>query len=433
MTYQQALDYIHSAPRFKGKAALERMRRLCEKLGNPQKGMRTIHIAGTNGKGSTANMIAAALSASGYRTGLFTSPYVIDFRERIQVNGRYIAPEELAAIAERVRRADEELAREGQHATEFELVTACGLCYFRQQRCDITVLEVGLGGRFDATNVIDRPEVAVVTKIALDHTAILGGTLGQIAFEKCGILKGGHAVTYPAQDPEALEVIRRQCVCSGVELRIPDLSGAQVLCCSLERTCLRYNEQEWDIPLGGPHQVANALTAMEALDVMRALGWRLPQKMICRGIASLRFPARLEKVSSQPPVYIDGAHNPDGMRSLIRALGSRPFTAVYAAMRDKNYGQAIALLAGHARRLVLCSLDMPRAASTEELAEAAGAVRGCPVVQARDAEQALRLALDGLGPGEAVVVCGSLYLAGEAHVLLDRYGLSSPENTQVCG
>lgn len=433
VTYQQALDYIHSAPRFKGKAALERMRRLCEILGSPQKGMRTLHIAGTNGKGSTANMLAAALHACGYRTGLFTSPYVIDFRERIQVDGRYIAPQELAEIAGQVRRADEQLAREGEHATEFELVTACGLCYFRQQGCDIAVMEVGLGGRFDATNVIDRPEVAVITKIALDHTAILGDTLGQIAFEKCGILKGGYAVTYPAQAPEALAVIRQQCARHGVQLRIPDLSGAQVLSCDLEHTCLRYQGQEWDIPLGGPHQVANALAAMETLEVMRALGWRLPPEKVCRGAASLQFPARLERVSSRPPIYIDGAHNPDGMQALLRALGSRPFTAVYAAMRDKDYLQALTLLKSHAKRLVLCSLDMPRAASTDELARAAREMPGCPVLEAKDAAGALRIACDGLGPEEAAVICGSLYLAGEAHALFAQKGIPSPEKPPVCG
>jgi dihydrofolate synthase/folylpolyglutamate synthase len=418
LNYQQALDYLHSAPRFKGKAALERMRRLCGKLGNPQNGLRTVHVAGTNGKGSTVNMIAAALYASGYRTGMFISPYVLDFRERIQVNGRCISQNELAAIAERVRRADEELAREGLHATEFELVTACGLCYFRQQRCDVAVLEVGLGGRFDATNVIDPPEAAVITKIALDHTAILGGTLAQIAFEKCGILKGGYAVCYPSQEPEALQVIRTQCTRHRTELHIPDISAAELLYCTLEHTHLRYGGEEWDVPLGGRHQVDNALTAMETLDILRMRGWRLPARLVRQGISSLHFPARLERVNGEPPIYIDGAHNPDGMRSLITALGSHPFTAVYTAMRDKDYRGALELLAGRARRLIVCALSMPRAASAQELAEAA-ADFGCPVLQAADIAHALRLAREGLEPEETIVICGSLYLAGEAHVLLD--------------
>lgn len=431
MNYQQALDYLHSAPRFKGKAALERMRRLCEKLGNPQNGLRTVHVAGTNGKGSTVNMIAAALCASGYRTGMFISPYVIDFRERIQVNGRYIAPKELAAIAERVRRADEELAREGLHATEFELVTACGLCYFRQQRCDIAVMEVGLGGRFDATNIIEPPEVAVITKIALDHTAILGGTLAQIAFEKCGILKCGYAVCYPRQEPEALQVIRAQCTRRGVELHIPDISAVQLLSCNLEHTHLRYGGEEWDIPLGGHHQIDNALAAMEALDILRLRGWKLPLGNVRRGIAALRFPARLERVCRKPPIYIDGAHNPDGMRSLLNALDSRPFTAVYTAMRDKDYQQALELLAGRARRLIVCTLNMPRAASAQELAETAASL-GCPVLQAADTAHALHLAREGLGMEEAIVICGSLYLAGEVHTLVDRFSQESLEEAQEC-
>ena len=431
MTYQQALYYLHSAPRFKGKAALERMRRLCEKLGNPQKELRAVHVAGTNGKGSTANMVAAALCASGYRTGMFISPYVIDFRERIQVNGQYISPEELAAITERVRQADEELSREGLHATEFELVTACGLCYFRQQRCDIAVLEVGLGGRFDATNVIEPPEAAVITKIALDHTAILGGTIEQIAFEKCGILKEGCAAVYPQQDPAAMKVIRQQCIRRGIELHIPDPSSMQLLSCDLEHTHLRYGKEEWDIPLGGQHQIGNALTAMETLHILRTRGWRLPQKAVRQGIASLHFPARLERVCGQPPIYIDGAHNPDGMQSLVHALGSQPFTAVFTAMRDKDYQQTLTLLAGRARRLIVCTLDIPRAASIEELTEAAAPL-GCQVLQAANTSQALRLAKEGLSLGESIVVCGSLYLAGEVHALLDRFSQDSAEEKKEC-
>lgn len=426
VTYQETLDYIHAAPHFKGTAAPERMRRLCEKLGNPQKGLRTVHVAGTNGKGSTVNMIAAALRAAGYRTGMFISPYVVDFRERIQLDGRLISEEELCEVAGRVRQADEELSKEGSYATEFELVTACGLCYFQQQGCDAAVLEVGLGGRLDATNVVEPPEVAVITKIALDHTATLGGTLEQIAFEKCGIIKGGYAVTYPGQDPAAQAVIRAQCTQRAAELHIPDRSAAQVLACGLTNTQLRYGEEEWEVPLGGEHQISNALTAMETIRLLRARGWRLPPEAVRKGVASLRFPARLEQVRTQPPIYIDGAHNPDGMQALVRALGSRPFTAVYAAMRDKNYSQALEILASHARRLVVCTLDMPRAASTGELAAAVPS--GASLLSAPDIAHALGLAEEGLAPGEAIVVCGSLYLAGEAHTFLDRTLQKRPEN-----
>lgn len=417
MDYEEALQYIHSASRFKGELTLRRMERLCALLGEPQKKMKLVHVAGTNGKGSTAALISSALIAAGYRTGTFISPYVLDFRERMQVGFRWIGKEELAETVTRVREAAGVLEGEGLIPTEFELVTACGLAWFAAKECEVAVLEVGLGGRFDATNVIGLPEVAVITRIALDHTAILGGTLEQIAFEKCGIIKGGDVVCYPDQPPQALEMIRSQCRQKGAQLILPVLGEVQVLESDLCHNRIKWQGEELYIPLGGPHQVCNALTALTAIGVLRARGFVISGEALRQGFSALCFPARLELACKQPPVLIDGAHNPDGMAALVRALGSAQVTVIFSAMQDKNYLPGLRLLAPHARRLIACGLRMPRAADPNEIAAQARSL--CPEVRsAPDFLAAFALAQAGLPPGEAILVCGSLYLCGEAESFL---------------
>ncbi|WP_195282938.1 bifunctional folylpolyglutamate synthase/dihydrofolate synthase [Harryflintia acetispora] len=413
MDYEEALAYIHSASRFKGELTLRRMERLCALLGEPQKKMKLVHVAGTNGKGSTVALISSALIAAGYRTGTFISPYVLDFRERMQVGFQWITKEELAGTATRVKAAAGVLESEGLIPTEFELVTACGLSWFAERGCEVAVLEVGLGGRFDATNVIGPPEVAVITRIALDHTAILGGTLAKIAYEKCGIIKGGDVVCYPDQPQEAMDVIRRQCREKGARLHQPGREEARVLESSLCHNRIEWKGEELYIPLGGPHQVLNALTALGAIEALRARGFAVPGEAVRQGFAALCFPARLELACETPPVLIDGAHNPDGVAALVRALGGAQATVIFSAMQDKDYSESLRLLAPHARRLIACGLSLPRAAGPQEIAALAAPL--CPdVAAAPDFPAAFALARAGLRGGEAILVCGSLYLCGEA-------------------
>lgn len=411
MYYPEALEYIHSAPRFKGTAGLARIRRLCAILGDPQRGMRFVHIAGTNGKGSIAHMTAAALTASGYRTGLFISPFVLDFRERMQTDGRLIPREAFADIASRVRAAAERLAAEGMDATEFELVTACGLLWFRETACDFVVLEVGLGGRFDATNVIDRPECAVIAKIALDHTAILGDTVEQIAMEKCGIIKGAcEVVSVPGQAPGALEVIRETCRRTGARLTVPE--PPEPIAVTLGSCRFFAGGLEWMIPLGGAHQLQNAAAALAVLEALRRQGVRIPPERAAAGIAVLHFPGRLERAAENPPIYLDGAHNPDGAAALAKALEGIPHTVVFAAMKDKDYAVCARMLASSARRFIVCGLPMERAAAPAEILRALEGIRAEAVP---DAAAALRLVREA---GETAVFCGSLYLVAEVRALL---------------
>ena len=223
MNCNEAIEYIHSLEKFGIKPGMERIRALCDKLGNPQKNLRVIHVAGTNGKGSTSTMISNILCKNGFNTGLFISPYVTDFRERIQYNGNMIEKAELAQCVEKVKAATDELSIEGIHPTEFEAITATAFLYFEEKKCDFVVLEVGLGGRLDSTNVIDTPCVSVITSISLDHTAILGDTIEAIASEKCGIIKcGAETVAYPFQNEKAMEIIKNTCAERCNVLHVPD-------------------------------------------------------------------------------------------------------------------------------------------------------------------------------------------------------------------
>lgn len=423
MDYEQALQYLHSAPREKGPECMMRMEKLCSLLGSPQKDLKFLHVAGTNGKGSTCAMLAAALQACGYRTGLFISPFISDFRERIQVDGEWIPRRALCEIAAEVRQADRMLTKQGLRATEFELVTACGLLYFQRRGCGIIVLEAGLGGALDATNVIPCPLVSVITKIAMDHTAVLGGTLEEIAQAKSGIIKGGDVVSYPSQDERAASVIARACAQKNAALHIPSAKGADILSCDWQRCRFAYDGILYDIPLGGRHQIDNALAALCTLEVLRQKGYRLAPGKVAQGLARLRFPARLECVQRQPLVLIDGAHNPDGMRALTRALSGMRCTVVFAAMRDKDYPAAARMAAGIARRFIACAPHMPRAAQPQEILSQLCS-KDPPAAQlysAPDCAAALRLALEGLQEGEAIIFCGSLYLASEARALFQPF------------
>ena len=421
MTYLEALDYIHSFQRFGKKPGLERMRALMELLGNPQERLHVVHVAGTNGKGSTCAMTAGILRAAGYRTGLSVSPYILNFRERIQIDGELIPEQALAEETARIR----PLADRVEDLTEFELVTAIAFDWFARQDCEVVVLEVGLGGRFDATNVITRPLVAAITPIGLDHTAVLGNTIEQIAFEKCGILKPGvPVVVSPGQPDDALGVIFEEAAGKGCEIIQPRLGAVEELEMGLEGSSFAYDMFHLQVPLAGRHQVANALAAVELAVLAQAeLGRRRAAKVPClscemveEGIGSVHFPARMELLRREPLTILDGAHNPAGARSLADSLSmlkGRPVTAVMGILADKDSGGVLELLVPYFRRLICVTPQNPRALDAHELASRAGQL-GLSASAAHSAQEAWELAeaVARLEDG-AVVICGSLYLAAE--------------------
>ncbi len=414
-----ALERIHSHPRFAGAASLERIRALMAALGDPQKALRFVHIAGTNGKGSVAAMTANALTHAGHRTGLYISPFVLCFRERMQIDGQMIPPGELAALTEEV----EERAG-GLAAGEFEYVTALALTWFARRGCDVVVLEVGLGGRFDATNVIDPPLVQVITRLGLDHTAILGGAIEQIAQEKAGIIKGGVTVVAPHQPPEALAELYARCAETGGTLVQPGIGPVERLPSDdpLGGEVFDYGGLRLHPSLPGEHQIDNAITAVEVCRQLRAQGFALPDEAIAWGIAHTVFPARMEVLARRPLVVLDGAHNPDGMRALagmldrLRAAGRR-VTLLMGMLADKDWTHAVELAARRADRLVAVTPDNPRALPGSELA--ATAARFCADAAAsEDIPQSAVAIVESLRERDALVCCGSLYLAAELRPVL---------------
>lgn len=412
MNYTETLSWIHGTERFGSRLGLGRMGRLLHRMGDPHLKVPFIHVAGTNGKGSTTTLIASALTAGGFKTGKFISPYILEFRERMQIDGQMIPEETLAALATRLRPIAEEFKAAGDPVTEFELVTVLGLCWFAEQNCDIAVLEVGLGGRLDATNIIPPPVVAVITRIDYDHTAILGDTLSAIAGEKCGIMKRGSTViSYPDQSVEALAVIRHRAEEENDPLLLPDLSQLTVLSSGLCGSRFCYRGEKYSIPLPGPHQVLNAVTALEALKALSDTRFAVSPQEIAAGFAAARFPARLELLRQSPPVLLDGAHNPNGGRALcdaVKSLGLHDLTAVVGMLRDKDCLPVLQMMAPYCARMIVTTVPNPRSYPAEEFAGLARSV--CPrVTVCPDCQEAARLAL---AEGEnGVLVFGSLYLA----------------------
>ncbi|MFR5420560.1 MAG: bifunctional folylpolyglutamate synthase/dihydrofolate synthase [Oscillospiraceae bacterium] len=351
MTIEQAMELIHGVEWRGSRPGLSRVRELLHRLGDPQDGLQFVHIAGTNGKGSTAAMLASILRAAGYTTGLFTSPYLERFAERMQVNGAPVPDAEFAAVCQTLQPC---IAAMDDPPTEFELVTAAAMLWFRRRGCDVVVLEVGLGGRLDATNVIAAPACAVITNIGLDHTEILGGTLAQIAREKAGILKPGTcAVSYP-QAQEVRSVLREICAQRGIPLTEVDVSAIVPLTDSVDGQTFTYRGAEYALPLLGAHQLRNAAVALETVAALRARGWRIPDAAVHAGLAQVRWPARFELLRRAPWFVLDGGHNPQCAQTvadnLARYFPGRRITLLVGVLADKDYPPCSPRSMGRRRR-----------------------------------------------------------------------------------
>jgi len=381
---------------------LDRIERALDALGHPERGYAALHVAGTNGKGSTCAMAAAALAAAGHRIGLYTSPHLVRFNERIQVDGAPIEDDALAAVLDEVRRACpwHEAGGEADRLTYFEFATLAGLLHFARAGVSVAVVEVGLGGRFDATNAI-VPRVAAVARIGLDHTQLLGDTVEQIAFEKAGIFKPGvPAVVHARQPPGALETLRAEALRKGAPFSVAaeDYAGL--------------------VALAGSHQRGNAALAAAALRELTRAGIDVPEVAIARGIATARWPGRLEEVGG---VLLDGAHNPDGAAALAAALRDlhpgRPVELVFGVLSDKDHAGMVAALAPAMRRVHVVAPATPRARPAEEVRALARA-RGLDADVHASVGDALECARRASADGALVCVAGSLYLVGEARALL---------------
>lgn len=416
-----ALDWLQSLPRLSGEPGLDRMKALLAALGDPQKRGRYVHIAGTNGKGSVAAFTANILQKAGFKTGLTISPYVLDFRERFQIDGQMIPPETLERLAAKVRAAAETLA---ETPVQFEAVTALALCWFDEEHCDVAVLETGLGGRFDATNAVENTLVAAITRIDLDHTELLGDTVEKIAAEKAGIVKPGCiAVTYPVQEKEALQAIAAACIREKADLVAPEAEDIHLRRGGLFENRMEYGGYEVNLALPGAHQACNAAMAIEIALALWRQGLDIPDEAILEGLEATRFPARIEVLRRQPLVLLDGSHNPAGAAALAATLKAQRLpqkpAAVLGVLADKAAAEILRALGDSFSTIYAVTPDCPRAMSAEALAElAARELPEVPVYPCADLGQALDTAL---GLPQGAVVCGSLYLAAQVRpMLLER-------------
>lgn len=416
MTILEALDFIHALHSTGKKNGLVNITRLLALLDNPQKSLRFVHVAGTNGKGSTTTMIASALRHAGYQTGLFISPFVLEFRERIQINNVFVTEEDLIEATEAVKICIEQLATQGCYPTEFEAVTAIAMYIFKKQGCEVVALEVGIGGLLDVTNVIDTPLVSVITSIGYDHTDVLGETLEEITAHKCGIIKAqGVTVCYPQQDPEALAVIMEHAALKNNVLVIGNLAAAEILKEDLDGTDMVYDGLPIHIGMIGKHQVANAITAVETLKQLRQMGFGIKDKDIIAGIGEVAFPARMEVISRKPLVIIDGAHNPSGMDALTNTLslfGGRRLILIIGMLKGKDFAVSGAKIARFASKIIATSALTPRAIPAVDMAKM---LKGyCKDVTAvSDLTEAFRLSYEDAKEDDVVLVCGSLLLASD--------------------
>lgn len=404
------ISRIHALGRFSGEPGLHRIRALMCALGDPQKNLRFIHLAGTNGKGSTATMIASIMQEAGYRVGLYTSPYLVDFNERIQINNVMISDAQLNQFAEKTFSVLKTLELpKGEHIGEFEFVTAMAFQYFNEQNCDLVVLEAGLGGAFDATNVIDEPDVAVITSVSLDHVDVLGNTLEEIAQTKAGIIKPGSlAVTTLNQDPSVMSILQKACPA----ISIPE--QPVILKADLTGNIFLWRNQKYHISLIGRHQIENGCIALQVIQVMKSLGWVVFQEAILHGLFRAKLPARMEILSEKPRIILDGGHNDGGVKVIKSTLKDcKGLRLILGMVADKNIEGCVSSLAPLAIHVYVTAPQNERALAAEKLAHIVCSYQPSVSVHAHFSE-AIRAAYQESNSDDTILICGSLYLAGEA-------------------
>jgi dihydrofolate synthase/folylpolyglutamate synthase len=401
--------------RGESRLGLARTRALLRKLGNPERKLRFVHVAGTNGKGSISAMIASALAEAGCLTGLYTSPYIHDFNERICVNGVPIEDASLAELTECVRFHADAMS---DRPTEFEMITALAFQYFFDKACDVVVLEVGLGGRLDATNVIETPELAVISKIAMDHTAELGVSLERIAREKAGVIKSGGLVVSSPQDETAARVIRNKCLAEDARPGFVDEGDIELLARTLDGQRFRFgDEKDYEIPLHGDHQLINAATAILALENLRGRGFDIPDSAIRSGLRNVCWPGRFEILRREPFFIVDGAHNPDGVRAAVSAFArlfpGKKATFLFGVLADKDYLGMIKILLPAAKRFFVVPPENPKALPSAELVARIRMTAGSySATVCETVEAGVNAVLNEARKDDVIIALGSLYMVG---------------------
>lgn len=416
MNYSEALQYITSTSWQGSRLGLERTRELLKRLGDPQDKLRFVHIAGTNGKGSTAAMVVSVLTSAGYCTGLNTSPSLYRFNERMQVNGTPITDEEVAQLTLQLRTAAESME---DTPTEFELVTALSFLYFAYRKCDIVVLEVGMGGRLDSTNVVRTTEVAVITTIGLDHTEMLGDTVEKIAQEKAGIIKPGCAVVVSGQQQSVLDVVAKVASEAAAEMTVADPKELHYLQGDITGQQFDYRQlKNLRLPLVGAHQRLNAATALATVEALQAKGWNITEESIRKGLAATVWPGRFELLSTEPVFIVDGGHNPQCAETVAATLrelyGEKKIIFLMGLLADKDFNGVVDAVAPLAKCFYTVQPGSPRALTAEQLrAKLSAAYPGIPAESCGSVTQGIAAAKAAAGADDVICAFGSLYMLGE--------------------
>ena len=428
MNYQEALKFIEESHKFGMRLGLENSFKLLDLLGNPQDKLKIVHVAGTNGKGSVCSFIANTLKEQGYKVGLYTSPYLETFTERIRLNGENIPEEDVARIVTIMKDKIEDMVKEGYaYPTEFEIETAMAFYYYCEQNADYVVLEVGLGGRYDATNVVKSPLVSVIVSLSLDHIGVLGDTLGKIAYEKAGIIKENSIAVVYKQKEEAEEVIKDVCKEKNtkyIEANFEDMKikksdiYSQVFDC----TILGERMEDMEISLIGEHQVNNAILALTVIKVLRdERQVEISEDAIRRGFLNTKWPGRIEKIKDNPVFIIDGAHNEDGAKSLSKALDKhfkgRKMTLLIGMLKDKDIDSVLSLLMDKFDKVITTTPNSDRAISCEELKDKVQKYVD-DVIAIPNIEDAVKYTLENAKDDDIIISAGSLYMIGTVRTLV---------------
>lgn len=428
MNYQEALAYINDKDKYGSRLGLESISRLMELLGNPQEGLKYLHVAGTNGKGSVSSYLANCLKTAGYKTGLYTSPYLERFNERMQINGQDIPDESLAQITDKVRDAASKMVEEGMlHPTTFEIVTAICFVYFQQEKCDYVVLEVGLGGRYDSTNVIERPLASIITTLDYDHTEVLGNTLGEIAYQKGGIIKkNGITISYP-QEEEAIKVLKDITSEMEGEFYLDPVETIKIISQTEYGSSFDFlfeDEKFEDVKITmlGEYQIYNASLAITTLLLLRKKGLiKITNEDFYKGLIDTKWKGRLEVLNRKPTFLIDGAHNTQGITFLSRALKLFKYNKLILGvgiLKDKDYSHMVDLLGPLADVVVVTEVRMPRKLDAEILADEFKD-HVSEIYVEKDIKKAIEKTIELAGEDDLIVFGGSLYLIGEVRTIFN--------------
>lgn len=427
MNYEEAREYLDQVSKGGSVLGLDNMRELLKRLGNPQDSLKFVHISGTNGKGSVLAYLSTVFKEAGYRTGRYISPTLFSYREKIQVNEKFIGREDLSRLTEKVKAAAEEMQNcAAGDPTIFEIETALAFLYFVEQKCDIVILETGLGGALDATNVITTPVMEVIASISMDHMEFLGDTLGKIAYQKAGIIKPDTSVVSAMQQPEAMEVICN--VCRERDCTFQAVDPEQIKDISYGYEGQSFSYKNWEnikISLMGSYQIKNAALALEAINALRKLGYDLKDRAVYQGMKKAVWKGRFTLISKDPVILMDGAHNPAAAEELVRSLklyyAGKKFYYIFGMFRDKDYAQVIRLTAPMAEHIITVQTPgNPRALPAAELKEAVAEVN--PSVEAAESlHMAVNQVMERIDSDSVVVIFGSLSFLGEAEMAVNRY------------